>query len=141
MLNELLNSFSQKQASGHRAARFCNFRLLSSSSSEIVFVDIILREDGRRAEQNLAAVNDLELAKFAGVQFGIARLQLSVDHRAHRVSCCIPQINRVPQDITLHRSALDEWLHLIRSGLTDDRNFANQIGLRDRIGGGWESDT
>ena len=109
--------------------------------SEIVFVDVVLREDRWRPEENLAAVNDFELAKFTGVKLGIARLQLPVDNRAHRESGSVPQIDRIPQNVTLNSTALDERLHLIRSGLTHNRNLANQIGLRDRIGGRRESHT
>ena len=69
---------------------------LLNSESKIVFVDVLFGKHRRRTEKNLAAVNDLEFAKFAGVQFSVTGLQLSVDHRAHCVSGSIPQIDRVP---------------------------------------------
>jgi hypothetical protein len=52
---------------------------------KVELVDVILGEDSRRAEQDLATVNDLQFAEFAAFDFGIAGLEFSVNHSAHHV--------------------------------------------------------
>jgi hypothetical protein len=52
---------------------------------KVELVDVSLGENSRRAEQDLATVNHLEFAEFAAFNFGIARLEFSVNHCAHHV--------------------------------------------------------
>ena len=56
----------------HRQLRFRSNAgaALVKSQLEVELVDVILGEDMRGAEQNLAAVNNLELAQFAGLKLG-----------------------------------------------------------------------
>ena len=41
---------------------------------EIELIDVVLGEDVRRSEENLAAIDDFELAEFAGLKFRRAGL-------------------------------------------------------------------
>ena len=53
------------------------------AGSEIEVVDVVLAVDEGRAEQHLAAVDDLQRAEAPGRDLLVARLKLAVHHRAH----------------------------------------------------------
>src|SRR6266567_7264977 len=53
--------------------------------SEIEILDVVLGEDERRTQQDLAAVDDVELAELAGIDRGRAGFQLAVDHGSDHI--------------------------------------------------------
>jgi len=66
--------------------RFLGKLFKKAERLKVIFVDIVFGKDMRRTEEDLAAVDDLELAQSAGVELSIAWFEFAVDHRAHGVA-------------------------------------------------------
>ena len=101
---------------------------------EVELGHVVLVEDEGRPEQDLAAVDHIELAEFTRIDRGRARLQLADGDRAHAVGRGVAEIDRVPQDHRLDAVGVDIGLHRIRSGEADNGDLATLAGLGDRFG-------
>src|SRR5262245_42618008 len=58
-----------------------------ASVLEVELVDVGLVEDEGRPEQDLAAIDHLELAELAHLDLSAPRLQLAIGHRAQHIGC------------------------------------------------------
>ena len=87
---------------------------------------LLLVEDEGRAEQDLAAVDDVELAELARLDRGVAGLELAVDRRAQHVGRRVAEVDRVPQHHRLDAVGVDIGLHRVRRREADDRDLAAQ---------------
>ena len=63
---------------------------------EVELVDVVLAVDEGRAQEDLAAVDDLEIAEAAGGDALVARLELAVDDSAHDLDRGVAEVDRVP---------------------------------------------
>src|ERR1700757_3703412 len=95
----------------------CRTIVPRSACLKVKLVDIVLRENGRRAEQDLAAVNDFEFTELTAFNLGITRFEFSINHSAHHVGRGVTEIDWVPKHIALNGAVLDKRFHLVRSRL------------------------
>ena len=63
---------------------------------EIELIDIVFIENKWWSQQELAAIDQFEFTKFAGVELGVTRLEFTIHDRSHRVDGGITKIHRVP---------------------------------------------
>src|SRR5262245_58133451 len=91
-------------------------RLRNGTRSEIEIVDVFLAVDEGRAEQDLAAIDDLQLAELAGLDLGRPGRELAVDDGARHMNRGIAEIDRVPQYHRLDAVRGDIGLHGVGRG-------------------------
>src|SRR5258707_12116481 len=110
--------------------RRCTGTRQAGSSSEVKLVDVIFIKDERRSEQELAAVDQLELAQPTRVKLGVTGFEFAVDNCPHRVDRRVAQIDRIPQDDRLHAAGFVERFHLVRCSKSCNVNLPDKVCLQ-----------
>src|SRR5882672_2910956 len=114
--------------------------MLAVSASEVEAVDVALGEDEGRAQQDLAAVDDLEVAQLASLDRGGAGLERPVGDRTQDVGRRVAEVHGIPEHDGLHAVLVDVGLDGVRCRQADEGELAALLGLRDCFRGGGRSD-
>src|SRR5689334_8276272 len=93
--------------------------------SEVEVVDVVLVEDGRRAEDDLAVRADGPLAEPAGLELlALGAGDLPGGEGGRGVRGEVAEVTRVPQFELAHGAVLDELTHLVRRAQAGDLDLA-----------------
>src|SRR3989441_3540748 len=107
------------------------------SASEVEAVDVALVENEGRAQQDLAAVDDLQFAQLASLDRGGAGLERAVGDRTQDVDRRVAEVHGIPEHDRLHAALVDVRLHGVGRREADDGDLSALLRLRDgfRTGG------
>src|SRR3954447_10613919 len=108
---------------------------------EVELVDVVLVEDRRRAEEDLAVLAHGPLAEVAGgelLAFG-ARDRARRDRR-RGIAREVAELARIPELEALDRAVLDEVAHLVRRAETGQLDLALVLGALQVARGGGDAD-